>query len=180
MMNIEKPLRWMCMGLLSVGLAACVGSKATIQSNKAPDYHPQIKRLLLVTDLGLTPINRPDGDEEANFEAAVTESLSQCGITVQFRRHDALDLQNGDQRAIQTFAPDTLLTLAPKATGAGRKIYAGTIIDMAAKKPVWRSELDIQFAWFAGKTLAGSLIGRLKEDGILASSCPTPTRPPGI
>jgi hypothetical protein len=179
-MLLETSLRWLCMGLFAVGLSACVESKATISSNKAPDYHPEVRRLLLLTNLGLKPINRPGGDEEGNFEAAVMESLSRCGIVVQFQRHDALALQNNEQHAIQTFVPDTVLTLTPKATGTGRMIYAGSIVDMSTKKLVWRSEIEIDFHWFAGKALAASIIDRLKQDGVLASACPTPSLPPGI
>jgi hypothetical protein len=180
MMRIDTALRWMCLGLMTVGLSACVQSKATITSNKAPDYHPEIKRLLVLTELGIVPNNSPVGDVEGTLEGAVTDSLAKCGIVVKFQRHDPLALQSEGPQAIRSFSPDTVMTLGVKATGMGRatpSIYLGSIIDMTTKKLVWKSEIDFQFAWSSGETLAATIVGRLKADTILGPSCPTPVLP---
>lgn len=169
------------MGFLAFGLAACVQSKATVTSNKAPDYHPEIKRLLVLTELGLVKNNSLVGDEEGTFEAAVTDSLAKCGIVTKFQRHDPLALQNEGPQAIRSFSPDTVMTLGLKATGsmggAASVVYLGSIVDMPTKKLVWRAEVDFKAAWSGGETLAASIVDRLKADTILGPSCPTPAVP---
>jgi len=181
-MRFESALRFACLGFLVLGLSGCVQSKATITSNRANDYHANIKRLLVITDLGQALKGKIDGDEEGIFESNVRDALAKCSIVVEFHRHDPLALQNDAQEAIRATSPDTVMTLAWKSAQSGGRapkstVYIGSIVDLTTKRLVWKAEIDFQSAWSGGETLAASLVDRLKADTIISASCPTPIVP---
>jgi hypothetical protein len=56
-------------------------------------------------------------------------------------------------------------------------VYSGSIIDLKSKRTVWKSEIQFKSAWSRAETLAAAIIDKLKADGIISPSCPTPAVP---
>jgi hypothetical protein len=178
MMIIPRALRFACLAFLALGLSGCVQSTATITSNKASDYHANIKRLLVITDLG----KALQDNDEGIFESKMTDALGACGIVVTFHRNNPLALRNDSQDAIRATLPDTVMTLGWKSAqsmgqGPINAVYIGSMVDLATKRVVWKAEIDFKSALSGGETLAASLIDRLKADTIIGAACPTPVVP---
>jgi len=180
--RVETLARWLCLGLVAAGLSGCAHpSQVGITSNKLNAYHADIKRLLVLTDLGKA-IQTRGGDQEAAFTSAFTASLGTCGIDVKVQKHDPLALQDETKQAVQNFAPDTFLSIGWKTeqsvnTVAVQTVLVGSMIDLKTKRLVWKAEINFVPASNAGQTLAASIIDRLKLETILGSSCPTPIVP---
>jgi hypothetical protein len=85
--RLETLVRWLCLGVFAIGLSSCAQpSQVAITSNKLNAYHANIKRLLVLTDLGKAMQMRV-GDQDAIFDSALTASLGTCGITAKVQRH---------------------------------------------------------------------------------------------
>jgi len=183
-MHFATLARWLCLGILAVGLSGCVHpSKVDITSNKLDAYHPNIKRLLILTDIGAALKNRT-GDDEAIFASAVTGSLDQCGIAAAVHKHDPLALNNDAQQAIRAFGPDTVMTIVMKSAQTINgipvsSVLNATMIDLKTKTAVWKAEINYLTADNAGQALAAAIIARLKQETILAPACATPVVPKG-
>jgi hypothetical protein len=177
-----KALRWACAALLLVFMPGCAHeAQVAVSSKKLNAYHANIKRLLVLTDLGQV-LKIQSGDEESAFEAAIMDSVGSCGIVANIHRHDPLALQNDEQATMKSFAPDTVMTLQWKTgQGYGGIVSSfhliGTLVDVRTKTEVWRAEIDTAPGFYAGKNLAAQIIENLKRGSILDSSCVLPVVP---
>lgn len=174
--------RWACLGLAVIGLSGCVQSQATMESRTADNYHANIKKLLIITQMDNMLKHSSAGDEGELFETNIVSSLGKCGITAEFHEHDPLALDNDAAVAIHKSAPDTVMTLTWKSEQMGGNtpiyvVYLGQIIDLATKRVVWKSEIQFKSAWSRPETLSAAIIDKLKADSIVSPSCPTPFVP---
>jgi hypothetical protein len=181
-MRAETLARWACVGLTAVGLSGCVQSKATIESRTADNYHADIRKLLIITQMDDTLKHSSAGDAGELFETNIASSLGKCGITAEFHERDPLALENDAAVAIRNSAPDTVMTLIWKSEQTGGRtptfvVYSGSIIDLKSKRTVWKSEIQFKSAWSRAETLSAAIIDKLKSDTIISQSCPTPAVP---
>jgi hypothetical protein len=159
-----------------------VQSKATIESRTANNYHADIKKLLIITQMDNMLKHSSPGDEGEQFESLVVSSLGKCGITTEFHEHDPLALDNDAAVAVRNSGPDTVMTLTWKSEQTGGRmptfvVYSGQIIDLRSKRLVWKSEIQFKSAWSRAETLSATIIDKLKTDNIISQSCPTPAVP---
>ena len=174
--------RWLGVLFLTACLSGCAHpSQVGMTSTKLNAYNANIKRLLVVTEIGETLKYRV-GDPEAVFQSNVMDALGKCGIVTQFHKHDPLALQNEEQLAVKSFSPDTVMTLTWKSSQTLNgipmsSVLMGSIIDMNTKRQVWKAEINFVPAYYSGETLAASIVNQLKQQAILDASCPTPMIP---
>lgn len=181
-MFMGKLPRFLSLFFVVACLSGCAHpSQVGITSTKLNAYNANIKRLLVVTELGEVLKHRSD-NAEATFESTFTDALGKCGIVTEIHQHDPLALQNEEQLAVKTFSPDTVMTLVWKSakTYAGiptSTVIIGSLLDFNTKRQVWKAEINFAPAYYAGETLASSIVNQLKLQAILGPSCPTPVVP---
>jgi hypothetical protein len=179
-MLIRIVSRCLCLGLLAIGLSGCA-AKVTVTSNRVPDYHGEIRRLLVIAQVGGELGYGEYNAERPAFRDAIVNSLSKCGITANVQFQSQISLPAETAQAVRAFAPDTALTIETKSTsiggGSSAAVYIGTVIDMPRRKPVWKAEIQYIGGKSGDEILAASIIDRLKSDAILNALCPTPAVP---
>ena len=181
-MKAETLVRWACVGLAAIGLSGCVQSKATIESRTAVNYHADVRKLLIITQMDDMLRHRSAAAAGELFETNIVSSLAKCGIAAEFHEREPLALDNDAAAAIRSSAPDTVMTLIWKSEQTGGRmppfvVYSGSIIDLKSKRTVWKSEIQFKSAWSRAETLAATIIDKLKADAIISPSCPPPAVP---
>jgi hypothetical protein len=164
--------------LLALLLASCASS-SEVKSNKLASYTGQVKRLFVDADLGNALGKKQDGDQTEVFTSTLTNTLNSCGTQTEIHVKDPLDLTNNAGSLIKQFNPDSILQLTWKSARSGgnmapETVYVLSLFDIASKKVVWKAEVDFESRWSAGTVFAGSIIGRMKQDGLISASCPVP------
>jgi len=174
---------WKTTSRLSVAalmlLSAACASSSTVKSNKLASYAGGIKRLFVEASLGTALLNKASGDETAVFTSTLVDTLAKCGTQTQVHLKDALDLNNDAGQLIRQFNPDSILNVTWQSEKSGSNVPVSTVyilslVDIKSKAVVWKAEVDFVSRWQAGVTLAGSVIGQMKQDGLIDASCTVP------
>lgn len=147
-------------------------------SKKADAYAGDPKRLLVVASFGGALTGRVDGDQVAAFNATFVDALRKCGTESEIQVKNAIFLGDDVQQRVRQFRPDSILEINWQNAVQNRGItisavYAVTLTDLKSKAIVWKAGVDFQSRWEAGKTLAQTILTRMKQDGIIDASCAT-------
>ncbi len=162
--------------LLSLGGCA---SSAIIQSNKLPTYSQIASRILIIGDLNVSP-NGPMFDfDRKEFVASLGNSFTDCGTVVEYHEKNRLSLVDDIGQDVKNFGPDVILTIQWRSAelhsrGPSHLVYELVLTDIKTKTAVWKAEVNFTRAWHAGLVLAGSVISKLKADGLVADTCKAP------
>lgn len=159
-------------------LASC-SSSSEVKSNKLTSYTGQVKRMFVEASLGKALLNKASGDETAVFTSTMTNTLNSCGTQTTIHLKDSLDLGNTSGNLIKQFNPDSILQITWQSERSGGNVapvivYLLSLFDVASKKVVWKAEVDFTSRWSAGTVLAGSILDRMKQDGLISASCAVP------
>lgn len=174
-MRDGKLVRWLCLGLLTVGLSGCALSAAETDSYTARERHTAISRLLIISNVWPLASQGPSSAMQmATIETALKDAFSKCGVVASVLPPDQRLQGGGDEQAIRAFSPDALFVLETQTFETGRTeaggAYLARIIDMTRKKMVWRAQTSITAGKSREEVFAASIIDRLKADSILCSS----------
>jgi len=160
-------------------LAAACGSMSAIKSNKSPSYAGGIKRLFGEADLGTALTYKMSGDEPDVFASTFAKALTACGTQTELHLEDVLDLKEDTGQRVRQFGPDAVLQIKVRSMSTATKggTIAGFVLslfDMKSRSVVWKAELTFVPLSSAGAALAASIIGQMKQDGLIDASCVVP------
>jgi hypothetical protein len=157
-------------------MIAC-GPVAVMETNKAPEYAKQPKRLFVfeTTDPRLV-------ESSASFQSTMTKLLGNCGVAMDYASQmsepslafaDRSEAANQRKAQITQFRPDAVLavTFTRILWRGSRTIsvdYLFELTDLSNRKPVWKVTVK---GFSVGTDLATRIVGRLTEEGILPQSC---------
>ncbi|TWB75083.1 hypothetical protein FBZ87_104181 [Nitrospirillum amazonense] len=156
--------------LLSV--CGCVSS-TKVESNRAADYTPNIKKLFILPNLGKTLIT-VDGNETGHVLALLKAGFEGCGITATGYAVQAL----ATPKAIDDAAPDAVLDIAwTKQTQQGYDNtvdYLVSLYDRHGKAIVWKATIELNQHLKAAEELSYAITSRMQKDGLVGAACVTP------
>jgi hypothetical protein len=176
----DKLASWTVALVTVVALLASCAAPSRIESNKAANYTTEPKRLFVLT--AMHPEWGPNF--AVAFEQRLGEVLSACGVTTQFGRIGALDLdEKAKVEQMRRFGPDAVLTMR---RNGGTKDQYGTLLngvfdsrlsEVKSGATVWRASSTVVRGALVtdvgerGAVFAVELSNKLKQDGIFRS-CP--------
>ncbi|MDZ5646562.1 hypothetical protein [Nitrospirillum sp. BR 11828] len=156
--------------LLSAG--GCVSS-TKVESNRATDYTPNIKKLFILPNLGKTLITA-DGNETGHVLALLKAGFEGCGIIAAGYAVQAL----ATPKAIDDAAPDAVLDIAwTKQTQQGYDNtvdYLVSLYDRHSKAVVWKASVQLSQHLKAAEELSYAITSRMQKDGLIGAACVTP------
>lgn len=176
--RIGVPVAGAMLGLI----AGCTTPSVEITSNKAPEYAGEPRKIFVLSGMG----DELGANGTETFNAALTQSLRQCGVAADVFVRSPVALDNkAEQERAKRFGPDTVLALAPTnktldaRNGAVLAVAYGVTLLDAPNRAVWKAEARIDLKYQArdraGEILAANLTERLKQDGILRCGAATAT-----
>ena len=177
----------LCVLILALAVSACHYASATIESQRLSQAPVTPQRLLVFADVGTVL----DGllHDESVFSADLTNSLNKCGVPTAYLKKREINKQltlddsanKNDDRGLSTstFGADTILDIqwtqqripGPGSTGQRSADYAVVLVNQKSRAVLWKGQLSLVAARFAGQRFAVTLIDRLKQDGFIPASC---------
>jgi hypothetical protein len=159
-----------------VVIAGCA-MNADIRSNKGDDNPHEIKKLFVISQVGIVL-----GEEFAStFRNQFTSVVHDCGIGVEISTVDPLELdKNIHTTRMKKYDPDTVMLIertggTKSGTSYTQVIYEVKLYDVKTEKKFWNARVSIYpvvgLIPRGGDGLATDLINSLKADGIFRS-CP--------
>jgi hypothetical protein len=164
--------------VLSLVMIACAPT-AVMETNKAPYYTKQPKRLFV-----FETTNPQFAESSASFQFTMIKLLGSCGVTMGYASQsshpnlalgDSSGAINQAKTQIAQFHPDAILTVTwtrittrsnPNALVSADYLFELT--DVASRKSVWKATVT---GFSVGANLATRIVARMREEGILPSSC---------
>ena len=176
-MNWHRRMCRVGAGALVLLLTACMASTGTINSNKSETYAGTTKKLLIVANMGNSLVI-PRGNENGLFSSTMSDTLARCGTQTEYFAPNPIAIKDVAGEHIRAFGPDSILTINWQSERSGQYVhdivYLVQLVDVKSKAVVWKASVNFSQHWNPAVTLAGIIIGRMKQDGLIDASCTVP------
>jgi hypothetical protein len=176
-MNWHRKMCHVGAGALMLLLAACMTSTGTINSNKSEVYASTTRKLFIVGNMGSSLIV-PRGNENGLFSSTMSDTLASCGTQTEYFAPDPLAIKDVAGERIRKFGPDAILTINWQSERSGNYVhdivFLLQLLDVKSNAVVWKASINFSQHWNPAVTLAGIIIGRMKQDGLIDASCTIP------
>ncbi len=170
--------------VIVLSLVSCVYAPPHIDFSFKKDvsYSSQPHNIYIVSSTeGTLFVNgslvNPDRDEEANFGAAIVESLKTCSVRAEFHKWDRLDFNGSQNEFVKKFSPDAVLAISlVSATKYGAivdtVVLHAELTDVQEKKVVWKAEFTVPVRknMATGLGLSSSMLQAMGSGGLVTCS----------
>jgi hypothetical protein len=157
-------------------LLACCVALSHVESNKAPEYAGQPKRIDVIETVGL---GLP-AEQLNDFNLSFGRSMSACqvGIAIVTMPQDIANAPSLTAAFVAAHKADAILTIGTTMTGmSGGQLafaqYLLSLTDVPSGKPVWKAVINIRNILddksHLGQTLATAVIQQMQKDQLVAN-----------